>query len=258
MAGLFQVLWGTADGTFKKAEPLRGDDGELLLVSTRRTDDPVLDRICTRAFAVDLDGDGKLDLVSGNFGGTFAMFQGLGGGKFAAKNTWLEHAGEPLTVQMHSDPFFVDWDGDGDLDLISGSARGGVFLFTNEGDRKAPRFGARQTLVAAEELPSGTAPIQFGETHIDRPGSDTRVWVEDADGDGKLDLLIGDQVTIAHPAEGLTEAQTRERMVAWEARQKQLSEKQDAGQDDWQALWQEREKIIADKATGFVWLLRRK
>ena len=32
MAGLFQVLWGQADGTFKKAETLNGSDGQPLII----------------------------------------------------------------------------------------------------------------------------------------------------------------------------------------------------------------------------------
>ena len=32
MAGLFQVLYGEPDGTFRKAEVLRGTDGEPLVI----------------------------------------------------------------------------------------------------------------------------------------------------------------------------------------------------------------------------------
>ena len=32
MAGLFQVLYGKADGTFRKAEVLKGTDGEPLII----------------------------------------------------------------------------------------------------------------------------------------------------------------------------------------------------------------------------------
>ena len=43
------------------------------------------ENICTRPFAVDWDGDGHLDLVVGNFAGTFYWFKGEGKGKFSAQ-----------------------------------------------------------------------------------------------------------------------------------------------------------------------------
>lgn len=33
-----------------------------------------------------------------------------------------------MAVNAHGDPFLVDWDADGDLDLLSGSAQSGAFL----------------------------------------------------------------------------------------------------------------------------------
>jgi len=274
MAGLFQVLWGQQDGTWKKATPLLGDHGKPLIITAVRTDDDDLDRICTRAYAVDLDGDGKLDLVSGNFGGTFAFFQGLGDGKFASTNSWLSRNGELLAVSHHSDPFCVDWDGDGDFDLISGDADGSVHLFVNEGSRTKPQWGARQTLYRSgsdaqhnrgEDDDDSPAKMQFGEAHITAPGRSVRVFVVDFDGDGKLDLLLGDQATIRQPAKGLTEAEARERLAAWDREMARLSEAHTGDerpskeqQEAFQKHWEARAKIIDEKATGFVWLLRQK
>src|SRR5882672_3078863 len=99
MAGLLQVLWGQKDGSFKAADTLNGSDGAPLIIPASK--ERVTDKICTRPFAVDLDGDGKLDLVVGNFTGTFAFFRGEGGGKFAPKPTWIEGP----RVDCHGDPF---------------------------------------------------------------------------------------------------------------------------------------------------------
>src|SRR6516165_11243051 len=126
MAGLFQVLYGKADGTFRKAEVLKGTDGEPLIIPL---DDPkqIVENICTRPFAVDWDGDGHLDLVVGNFAGSFYWFPGEGKGQFRPKPEAIQVGGKPLKIDgHHSDPFAIDWDGDGDLDLVSGSASGGV------------------------------------------------------------------------------------------------------------------------------------
>ena len=85
------------------------------------------EKICTRPFAVDWDGDGHLDLVVGNFAGTFYWFKGEGKGKFQPKPEMIKAGDGPLRIQgHHSDPFVIDWDGDGDLDLLSGSSNGGV------------------------------------------------------------------------------------------------------------------------------------
>ena len=39
MAGLFQVLYGKADGTFRRAEVLKGTDGEPLIIPAERRAD---------------------------------------------------------------------------------------------------------------------------------------------------------------------------------------------------------------------------
>lgn len=271
MAGLFQVLFGEADGTFRAPEVLTGSDGKPLILATGQTRDGkenVTDKICTRPFAVDLNGDGKLDIVSGNFSGTFGFFAGEGEGRFAPTNTLLMGPGDkPLRVGAHSDPFLIDWDGDGDYDLVSGSARGGVFLWSNEGSQTEPSFGAQTTLLAPVQR---TSDLQLGDAHLTGPQSDTRVWVADVDRDGKLDLLVGDTVTLHFPAKGLDAADVKTRVAEWEeALAKLMKSRQVTNgtvsnadmkqfQEDYQALQKERASFVRDERTGFVWLLRQK
>src|SRR5215472_13621153 len=52
MAGLFQVLYGKGDGTFRKAEVLKGTDGQPLIIPADG-DQQLTEKICTRPFAVD-------------------------------------------------------------------------------------------------------------------------------------------------------------------------------------------------------------
>jgi hypothetical protein len=258
MAGLFQVLQGQGNGRFGKAKELCGTDGKPLIIPA--TKEQMTDNICTRPWAVDLDGDGNLDLVVGNFSGTFAVFKGEGKGAFAPVPTWLTDTnGKKLQVDSHGDPFLIDWDGDGDLDLLSGSAQGGVFLFRNEGSAKEPKFGKKQTLVKATGYQQGG---HWGDADLTGPQHATRVWVDDVDGDGKYDLLVGDAVTLTFPAEGLDEAKARTMLAAWEAEQKEALAA--AGGDNkkvsdvYQAMQKKQEAIVREEMTGFVWLYRGK
>ncbi len=257
MAGLFQVLWGEKGGTFRTAKALDGSDGHVLLLPAGDSEDVDVDRICTRPFAADLDGDGKLDIVSGNFAGTFAFFRGEGAGKFAPSASWLEADGARMSVSAHGDPFLVDWDGDGDLDLLSGSAQGGAFLFVNAGSRTAPRFGARKALI--EPAGHDGESDELGDGHLKGPGGSTRVWSDDLNGDGKLDLLLGDSVTLYHAAPGVEASVALAKLGEWRAALAELLEQQS---DDFSERYEELEKardaFVKEDRTGFVWAFYRK
>jgi hypothetical protein len=263
MAGLFQVLWGRPDRTFSKAETLNGADGAPLIIPTKGEDD-VIEAICTRPFAVDWDGDGHLDLVVGNFAGSFYLFAGQAGGKFNPTPRKLMAGDEPLKINgIHGDPFVVDWDGDGDLDIISGSSKGGVEWAENLAGRgKPPRLAKFRTLIPAPELQN-----DYRENEVVAPAGATRVWVADFNSDGKLDLLVGDNVAIVSPAEGVSEADFARRRAAWtetyaaltrEAADATDQEKQSAIYERMNKLYAERSEFMSEDRTGFVWLYLRK
>lgn len=268
MAGLFQVLYGNKDGTFRKAEVLKGTDGKPLIIPAKGEGE-VTEKICTRPFAADWNGDGKLDLVVGNFSGSLYLFVGEGKGKFEPNPTKMtDKNGKALIVPgAHSDPFVVDWDGDGALDLVSGSNDGGVYWARNTAAKgKPPVMEAFAQLVKPGKRPGSDSPFVTEES-LKAPITAARVWVADINGDGKLDLLVGDGVQLISPAERLTEEELMKRLGEWtkkfESTEKELAKVKDEKEREklskrYVELYQERSKILKEEMTGYVWLYLQK
>jgi hypothetical protein len=266
MAGLFYLLRGLPGRKFKKAVTVDGTDGQPLIIPAQGDD--WIKNICTRPFAVDWDGDGDLDLVVGNFAGTFYVFKGKGKGKFLAKPEEIKVGGQPLKIEgHHSDPFVVDWDGDGDLDLLSGSSEGGVQWAENRaGAGKVPELERFRTLI--EHVPRGELGSFTREADVKAPSSCTRVWVDDFNSDGKLDVLVGDNVTLVSPVEKITEKAFKKRFDAWNKSLTETSRLMSANQPDakkqieaqqrLQTLYNERSEFMKEDRTGFVWVYLRK
>jgi hypothetical protein len=141
------------------------------------------------AAAVDWDGDGDLDLVLGsNSGGLYLRINEGTPTKhaFASESVQLTCDSGPLkNTGGHAIPTIADWDGDGLFDILTGGANGGVVWMRNVGKKGAPAFERAETIVA----PRGTPSTNDGPTW---PADRTQVHVADYDGDGLLDLLVGD------------------------------------------------------------------
>ena len=228
------------------------------------------EKICTRPTAVDWDGDGDLDLVVGNFAGSFYLFKGEGKGTFEPQPELIktENNNALKIAGVHSDPFVIDWDGDGDLDLLSGSSQGGVQWAENhcgEG-QKRPLFKGFETLI--EPGKKNTSESFLGEEDLEGPTSSTRIWVDDVNSDGKLDILVGDRVSLRSPAKGLSEAECKKRQAQWQkefnatlailndgkADAKELK----AANARYTDLYRQRSEFITESSTGFVWLYLQK
>ena len=127
----------------------------------------------------DLDADGDLDLLVSNKldpGDTRTSrmyhFENVGS---AGAPSFRERERIDLFAMYHYAPAIADLDGDGDPDMLVGTWNKGVALYVNEGSPERPEFVLADTTLVKLTRGSNSAPA-----------------LTDVEGDGDLDLFIGE------------------------------------------------------------------
>ena len=168
---------------------------------------------------MDINGDGYIDMFSGDYitfhtetGESYVygkmgeerpplssyanifVFYGQPDGQLKEKIELRNRTGTPVMSTLYSlpefheknlsyrpDPHLVDWDRDGDLDMLIGLQEGIVVLVKNLGDAKNMAFSEEPVRLKAD-----------GEVlRVNRMSSP---FMADMDDDGKRDLIVGDYV----------------------------------------------------------------
>ncbi|HPG67438.1 MAG TPA: VCBS repeat-containing protein [Candidatus Hydrogenedentes bacterium] len=154
---------------------------------------------CPSPNLADWDGDGDLDLMCGEFLDRITYFENTGSRtepRYAA-GRFLTRNGEPIRMDLEMlQVVALDWDADGDVDLIVGQEDGRVALMDNTGAIEdgvpvfdLPRFFKQE----ADAVKIGALCTPFG---ID--------W----DGDGDEDLIAGDTAGYLNFVENLDNGDT--------------------------------------------------
>ncbi len=220
---------GTQDGSFAAPEMIKNKDGEIINIGGglredttgrgytliagnakfERTDEGTFVNYHGKRFkstpeksfaitgtastvrAADWDGDGDYDLIIGDIAGKVYLIPNEGTAKSYAfgKEEQLRAGGKPIALSR-AGPFTADWDSDGDLDLLVGAEDGSVKLYRNTGSAKSPELAS-----AVQLVPPGFKGYGAQAAKDARRGKRSKVCVADWNGDGLLDLLVGDSAT---------------------------------------------------------------
>ncbi|MEQ8907545.1 FG-GAP-like repeat-containing protein, partial [Ekhidna sp.] len=120
----------------------------------------------------DIDGDSDMDLIFTNNGDGTYLYKGINTGVGAITSTYIGYSNRPDDIQL------VDWDSDGDLDIVIASGYNYLKVFENDGSGNFSPYGGETGI-----FDLGGVGTIGGEGNIDS------FTFADFDDDGDMDLI---------------------------------------------------------------------
>ena len=145
--------------------------------------------------AVDWDRDGDVDLVVGNEDGRVVLLENTGEVRdrmpVFRSPVYFQQEADLLKFGALATPFSVDWDSDGDEDLICGNTAGYIGFIENLDGGNPPKWNNPRYLEADGKV----IRIMAGDSGsiqgpAERKWGYTTLSVTDWDGDGLLDIIV--------------------------------------------------------------------
>ena len=132
-------------------------------------------------YIADLDFNSVRDVVVGEDGGLLNYYKNTGSPSAPAFTLQTGTANPFNSINfgtlIHTTPILIDFDLDGDFDLILGLSTGVLYYYKNTGSKTAPAFTVQ----------TGTA----NPFNVIDMGADSVPTAQDVDDDGDLDLIVG-------------------------------------------------------------------
>ena len=158
----------------------------------------VMDMMLITPVAFDWTGDGYPDLLCGSEDGDIALFENTGklnrdGNPLFFKPKKFQQEADEVKCRALATPCVIDWDGDGDWDIVCGNSAGYIEFYENlSGPGIDPPKWAAPTYLEVDGEPirilagskgsiQGPAEAKFGYTTL---------TVADWDGDGLFDVMV--------------------------------------------------------------------
>lgn len=129
---------------------------------------------------VDWNNDGKKDLLVGDVAGTITIYINTNTDSnpmFTKQGVVMVGGTNFITNGGSAEPFPVDWNNDGKVDVVCGGSDGLLYLLINEGTALVPVFNR-------------SVYIQSGGVDIGTDSAKSKPCVADWNSDGKKDLLV--------------------------------------------------------------------
>ncbi len=167
--------------------------GNLQVPSGSGTTDLVTGSYFPRPSVADLDGDGRLELLIGDYSGLLKRYEAnnVNSAVFVADAGNIQANGANIkadgtATNGTAKPLVFDMDGNGLLDMVMGSQLGAITRY-EQSARYATTFVSKGNLTT-----DGSTAINMGSSGNGEGGFAAPI-ITDINNDGRLDMLIGDQ-----------------------------------------------------------------